>query len=44
MSRDKTAREEMLAKEGQIRVPVIEIDGDIVAGFDEATLKEKLKI
>jgi len=39
---DKTAREEMVHKTGQMGVPVIEIDGDTVVGFDEGWLKEKL--
>jgi glutaredoxin 3 len=41
---DKAAREEMIRKSGKMSVPVIEIDGDIVVGFDEAVLKEKLGI
>ena len=39
---DKDAREEMVHKTGQMGVPVIEIDGDIVVGYDEGWLKEKL--
>jgi len=39
---DKTAREEMVSKTGQMAVPVIEIDSDIVVGFDEGWLKQKL--
>jgi len=39
---DKAAREEMVHKTGQMGVPVIEIDGNIVVGFDEGWLKEKL--
>jgi glutaredoxin 3 len=41
---DKTAREEMIRKSNQITVPVIEIDGGIIAGFNEAQLKSKLGI
>jgi glutaredoxin len=41
---DKTAREEMIHKSNQITVPVIEIDGDITVGFNEAQLKSKLGI
>ena len=41
---DKTAREEMIRKSNQITVPVIEIDGDILVGFNEAHLKTKLGI
>jgi len=39
---DKAAREEMVRKSGQMGVPVIEIDGDIVVGYDEGWLKQKL--
>lgn len=39
---DRVAREEMVHKTSQMGVPVIEIDGDIVVGFDEGWLKEKL--
>jgi len=41
---DKTARQEMIHKSNQITVPVIEIDGDITVGFNEAQLKSKLGI
>ena len=39
---DRTAREEMVSKTGQMGVPVIEIDGDVIVGFDESWLKQKL--
>ena len=39
---DREARDEMVRKSGQMAVPVIEIDGDILVGFDEGKLKEKL--
>lgn len=39
---DRAAREEMVHKTGQMGVPAIEIDGDIVVGYDEAWLKQKL--
>ena len=41
---DQAAREEMVNKSGQLGVPVIEIDGKIVIGYDEAKLKELLEI
>jgi glutaredoxin 3 len=41
---DKAAREEMLNKTGQFAVPVVDIDGEIVVGYDEKWLKQKLKI
>ena len=36
--------QEMIKKSGQQGVPVTEIDGKIVVGFDEAKLKKLLKI
>lgn len=39
---DATAREEMVRKSGQMGVPVIDVDGEIIVGFDEAKLREKL--
>ena len=35
---DDVARDEMLKKSGQMGVPVIDIDGKIVVGFDEREL------
>ena len=39
---DLVARQEMVTKSGQMGVPVIDIEGDIVVGFDEATIAGKL--
>lgn len=39
---DKAARDEMVAKSGQMGVPVIDIEGTITVGFDEASLKQQL--
>ena len=36
--------QESQEKSGQIGVPVIEIDGKIIVGFDEPALKKALKI
>ena len=44
VSVDKIARDEMIAKTGQIGVPVIEVDSDISVGFDEKWLREKLSL
>ncbi len=44
VSADKTALDEMVQKSGQMGTPVIEIDGKIIIGFDEAALKESLKL
>lgn len=39
---NKKAREEMIKKTGQMGVPVIDIGGKIVIGFDQPKLKELL--
>ncbi|MEX1112340.1 MAG: glutaredoxin family protein [Candidatus Andersenbacteria bacterium] len=39
---DETARNEMLQKSGQMGVPVIDIDGQIVIGFNQPKLAELL--
>jgi glutaredoxin-like YruB-family protein len=36
------ARDEMIAKSGQMGVPVIEIDGAIIIGFDQPKLNSAL--
>jgi glutaredoxin 3 len=41
---DPTAIKEAIAKSGQMGVPVIDIDGTIVAGFNEPKLRELLGI
>ncbi len=42
--KDQKAAEEAVEKSGQMGVPVIDIDGSIVVGFDEDKLKKLLKI
>jgi glutaredoxin 3 len=44
IAEDKEGREEMVRKSGRMVVPIIDIDGDMVIGFDQAKLKEKLGI
>ncbi len=39
---DAKARDEMIQKSGQMGVPVIEVDGKIIVGFDQPKLKEAL--
>lgn len=39
---DLAARSDMVSKSGQMGVPVIDIGGTIVVGFDEARIKEAL--
>ena len=41
---DIAAREIMLAKSGQMEVPVIEAGGKIIIGFDQARLRDALGI
>lgn len=41
---DEKAREEMVQKTGQLGVPVIDIDGQIVVGFDKVKICQLLKI
>ena len=41
---DAEAREEMIKKSEQMGVPVIEIGGEIVIGFDKERLSELLNI
>jgi len=40
---DLPAREEMIKKSGQLGVPVIDIDGSIVIGFDKGHIANLLK-
>lgn len=41
---DKALADEMISKSGQMGVPVIEIDGQIIVGFNEGKIKELLDI
>jgi glutaredoxin-like YruB-family protein len=41
---DSKAAQEMIKKSGQQGVPVTDIDGTIIVGFDEGKLKSALKI
>ena len=41
---DAKAREEMISKSGQFGVPVTDIDGQLIIGFDQARLTELLGI
>ncbi|MFA6553995.1 MAG: glutaredoxin family protein [Candidatus Paceibacterota bacterium] len=40
---DLAKRKEMIDKTGQMGVPVIDIGGEVVVGFDESRIKEILK-
>ena len=41
---DLEKRKEMVAKSGQMGVPVIMVDDQIIVGFDEDTLRELLEV
>ncbi len=42
VSVDKIAADEMVKKSGQMGVPVIDIDGEIIIGFDKEKIKQLL--
>ena len=42
VSKDKKELEKMIKDSGQMAVPVIDIDGEIMVGFDESTLRKAL--
>ena len=44
VSTSQMAAEEMIAKSGQLGVPVIEIDGQVIVGFDKARIRQILNI
>ena len=44
VAEDTRARAKMIEKSGQMGVPVIDVDGEIVIGFDKAKLIKLLKI
>lgn len=44
VSVDKVAADEMVKKSGQMGVPVIDIDGQIIVGFDKEKIKQLLGI
>ena len=44
VSTDRAATDEMIQKSGQTSVPVIEIDGQILTGFDKEGLSRLLNI
>jgi glutaredoxin 3 len=44
VSQDQVALDEMVKKSGQMGVPVVDIDGKIIVGFDKEKINELLKI
>ncbi|OGX14796.1 MAG: NrdH-redoxin [Omnitrophica WOR_2 bacterium RBG_13_41_10] len=41
---NQVAAEEMIKKSGQMGVPVIDIDGEIIIGFDKDKIKQALEL
>ena len=44
VSKDKKAAAEMVEKSGQMGVPVVDVNGTIIVGFDKNALKKALGI
>jgi len=44
VTKDQAKAQEMIDKSGQMGVPVIDIDGEIIIGFDKGKLKTLLKL
>jgi len=44
VAEDEKAKEEMIELSGQMGVPVIDVEGEVVIGFNKERLKELLKI
>lgn len=42
VSTDQQAAEEMIQKSGQMGVPVLDIEGEIIIGFDKEKIKKAL--
>ena len=44
VSSDEKARNDMIEKSGQMGVPVLDINGTIIVGFDKDAMKKALKL
>ena len=44
VSSDQDAAQEMIKRSGQMGVPVIDIDGELIVGFDKERIKKALGI
>ncbi len=44
VSKDQTAAQEMIEKSGQMGVPVLDINGTIIVGYDKEAIKKALKL
>lgn len=42
VSVNQTAAEEMIRKSGQMGVPLLDIDGELIVGFDKERIKQAL--
>ena len=43
VSKDREARKEMIEKSGQMGVPVIDINGKVIVGFDQPAIEAELE-
>jgi len=44
VSQNELAQKEMIDKSGQMGVPVIDIEGEIIVGFDQERIRQLLKL
>lgn len=44
IEKDDKARNEMVAKTGNLSIPVTDVDGELIIGFDKPALKKALKL
>jgi len=44
VSENQDKAQEMIKKSGQMGVPVVDIDGEIIVGFDKEKIKEVLEL
>lgn len=44
VAKDEQARDDMVKKSGALAVPVIDVDGQVIIGFDKSKLSELLGI
>ncbi len=44
VAQDRAAANEMIKKSGQMGVPTIDINGEIIVGFDQDAIKKALKL
>ncbi|MDA1335125.1 MAG: glutaredoxin family protein [bacterium] len=44
VTKDAAARDDMIKRSGQMGVPVVDVEGQLVVGFDESKLRELIGI